>query len=136
MKDLKIHHIGFVTKSIVQKRKEFSVAFNWKDQSLIQFDKDQKVKVQFLYFENLAIELIEPAARKTPITKFLKKSGEGLHHICFEVPDIQKTFLDYQKKGFRIAQEIWVSNPLGRKVFFLHPKSTGGLLLEFIEMGE
>lgn len=133
-KGLKVEHIGFVTKNIAKKKKELSAVLRWRDETEICHDEAQKVKVQFLDFGNTKLELIEPASKDCPITKFLEKRGEGLHHIAYEVTDAQKALDEYKKKGFTVAQEIWKAPAFdGRKVFFLHPKSTGGLLLEFIE---
>ncbi len=134
MKGLKVEHIGFVTKSIVKKKKELSAVLRWKSETRVYHDKVQKVRVQFLQFDNVRLELIEPADKICPITKYLEKKGEGLHHIAYEVSDAEKVLEKYRRKGFKVAQEIWNSVSFGgRKVFFLHPKSTGGLLMEFIE---
>lgn len=134
MKGLKVEHIGFVTRSIAEKKKELSLVLPWKSETKVYYDKTQRVRVQFLQFNNIRLELIEPATKETSITKYLEKKGEGLHHLACEVADAKKALLEYKAKGFLVAQEIWKAPAFGgRKVFFLHPKSTGGLLLEFIE---
>lgn len=134
MKGLKVEHIGFVTKSIVKKKKELAKVINWSSESKVYDVKSQKVRTQFLHFENISLELIEPAGRDSPISKFLSKKGEGLHHIAFLVPDVQKIFLKSKKKGLLVAQKPFKGEAhQQRLVFFLHPKSTGGILMEFVE---
>lgn len=131
---MKIHHIGFVTQNIEKKRKELSLILKSAKQSKVYLDKVVGVRVQFFKFENTMFELVEPVGEKSSVYNFLKKRGEALHHIAYEVSDIEKQLALYKKKGFIIAQEIWKAPAIGgKKVFFLHPKSTGRLLLEFIE---
>ena len=134
MRKMKVEHIGFVTKSIAKKKKELAKVISWSSESKIYDVKSQKVRVQFLHFDNVSLELIEPVGKYSPISKFLTKKGEGLHHLAFLVPDIQKAFLEYKKKSFLVAQKPWKGEAhKQRLVFFLHPKSTGGILMEFIE---
>ena len=134
---MKIEHIGIVTKSIKKKKKELSLVLKWKSESPVYDVKSQKVRTQFINFENLSFELIEPKTKDSPISKFLEKKGEGLHHITFLVDDGKKTYKRFKRKGLRIAQEPWEGEAhQGRLVFFLHPKSTSGILMEFVQEKE
>lgn len=78
------------------------------------------------------IELIQPTVTDSSLTKFLEKRGEGLHHICLEVDDIDATLQDMQAKGATVLDKQPRIAAEGRAIF-LHPKGTNGVLLELIE---
>ena len=78
------------------------------------------------------IELIQPTVSDSSLTKFLEKRGEGLHHICLEVDDIDVTLQDMQAKGASVLDKQPRIAAEGRAIF-LHPKGTNGVLLELIE---
>lgn len=131
---MEIEHIGIVTRSIKKKKKELSKVLKWKSESRVYDVKSQKVRNQFLHFENVSFELIEPKTKNSPVSKFLERKGEGLHHVTFLIKDSKKAYRQYKKKGLVIAQEPWKGEAhQQRLVFFLHPKSTGGILMEFVQ---
>ena len=78
------------------------------------------------------IELIEPTTPNSSLTKFLEKRGEGLHHICLEVEDIDASLAEMQEKGTRVLDNQPRIAAEGRAIF-LHPKGTNGVLLELLE---
>ena len=81
------------------------------------------------------IELLEPTEKSSPISKFLDKRGEGVHHICFRVENIEKKIKALKKVGLEVLEEVSKSGYKGQKVVFLHPKSTNGVLIELVEEG-
>ncbi len=81
------------------------------------------------------IELIEPTAQNGALLKFLEKRGEGLHHICLEVDDIENALLEMQEKGAPVLDKQPRTAAEGRAIF-LHPKGTNGVLLELLERAE
>jgi methylmalonyl-CoA epimerase len=82
----------------------------------------------------MEIELIEPTSPHSPVTKFLEKRGQGLHHLSFEVKDIEKTISKLKEKGVRVINEVPKKGAFGKKIAFLHPSSTSGVLVEVTEL--
>jgi methylmalonyl-CoA/ethylmalonyl-CoA epimerase len=80
------------------------------------------------------VELLEPAAPDTPIGKYLAKRGPGIHHICFAVPDLEGTLARCREHGVRLIDEVPRMGAEGKKIAFLHPSSTAGILVELSEM--
>lgn len=79
------------------------------------------------------IEFLEPAAPDTPIGKYLARRGPGIHHICVAVPDIHKALERCRQAGIRIIDETPRIGAEGRPIAFLHPSSTGGILVELTQ---
>jgi methylmalonyl-CoA epimerase len=102
---IKLHHIGIVANSIT----EFAEIFNLLEMGEMtspQVDNIQKVNACFINtgtVDNVYIELIEPTDESSPITRFLKERKNGLHHLCFEVDNIETQTSELQKKGFLIV---------------------------------
>jgi methylmalonyl-CoA/ethylmalonyl-CoA epimerase len=93
----------------------------------------QKVRVCFVDTPNSQIELLEPLGEDSPIAKFLEKNpAGGQHHVCFEVPDIHEAVAQMTAKGARVLAEPRIGAH-GTPVIFLHPKGTGGVLVELME---
>src|SRR5437867_3145606 len=93
----------------------------------------ERVRVAFLGNAAAHIELLEPLADDGPIAEFLKKRGEGIHHLCFEVADIEAALDRARKAGVAVIGEAPRPGAGGRRVAFLHPRSTGGVLIELSE---
>ncbi len=81
-----------------------------------------------------AVELISPLDGESGVAKYLAKKGPGMHHLCFEVDDIVATLAELKEKGIQLIDEEPRLNKKGVKVAFVHPKSTGGVLVEFYEI--
>ncbi len=93
--------------------------------------KEQAVTTAFAHVDhNAHIELLEPYGESGPIHKYLEKKGPGIHHICFKVPDVHKTCADLKAKGYVLLNENPVNGANNCLVNFIHPKSTGGVLIE------
>ena len=122
---LKVHHIGIVVKNIDD------AAEYWKRLGCKidhrQIVESQSVEVAFLSLGDIWLELIQPAAEKTPVTNFLEKRGEGLHHICVQVDNIMRA-----TDGVRLIADP--AQAFGdSKVAFAYPKEFGKVLVEFVE---
>ena len=93
----------------------------------------QKAKVAFLPIGESEIELVQPTSKDTGTAKFLKSRGAGMHHLCFEVDDIEEMLSSLKAKGICLINE----EPLeleGRRMAFIHPKSADGVLIELYEI--
>ena len=95
--------------------------------------EDQKVRVAMLPVGESRIELLEATDPSSPITRFLAKRGEGVHHICFKVRDLERKLETFRKAGLQTLQNAVGRGYEGRKIAFLHPRSTHGVLIELVE---
>ncbi|KAF0239799.1 MAG: methylmalonyl-CoA/ethylmalonyl-CoA [Planctomycetota bacterium] len=91
---------------------------------------DMKVRVAKIHLANTCIELIEPLPGETAITKFLEKRGEGIHHVCLEVPDVDKATQALRASGCTPVYSASRPGSGGMRVNFLNPKGTRGVLFE------
>ena len=79
------------------------------------------------------MEFLEPTSDDSSLAKFIRERGEGLHHIAFEVDDIEKETEELKLRGFRFVYEKSAEGKFGSRVNFIHPKSTGGVLVELTQ---
>ena len=80
-----------------------------------------------------AVELLMPMDPGTPIAKFLERRGPGIHHICYRVPDLDRALDACRRNGYRLVDEVPRTGAGGRRIAFVHPKATAGILLELTE---
>ncbi len=93
----------------------------------------QKVRVRFLQQADHKIELLQATGPDSPVAKFLAKKGEGIHHLAFRVEDIHSEMERLRKAGFQLLQGQPVTGALNKWIFFIHPKSMGGVLVEICQ---
>ena len=129
----KIDHIGIVVRSIEEALKVYRDALGL-PLAHVQEVPEQQVRIAFLPIGDCEIELVEPTAADSGVARFLEKRGEGLHHICFEVEDIEAALRDLAARGLRLIDRQPRQGAIGR-VAFLHPKSAHGVLIELVEKG-
>lgn len=96
----------------------------------IEVVPDQKVRVAVLQKGAHKVELVEPSSPDSPITGFLEKRGPGLHHVCLDVSDLKGTLAKMKAAGARLIDEEPRPGAHGREIAFVHPKATGGVLIE------
>ncbi len=94
---------------------------------------EQKVRVAFLPVGDTEVELLESTSAEGPIAKFIEAKGQGIQHIAFRVDDIEAALEEMKAKGMRLIDEKPRYGAGGAKIAFLHPKSTGGVLIELCE---
>lgn len=128
----KINHVAIAVADVEQ-----SLTF-WRDGLGLQVDHvedvpSQKATVVFIPVGESEVELVRPTSDDTGVAKFLAEKGGGMHHLCFEVDDISAMLVDLKEKGVRLINESPLELP-GRKMAFIHPKSTGGVLVELYEI--
>lgn len=90
-------------------------------------------RIVSLPFGPVDVELLEPSDPTSPIAKFLAKRGPGIHHVCYRVPDLDAALERCKAAGYRLVDEQPRRGAGGRRIAFLHPKSTNGILLELTE---
>lgn len=94
----------------------------------------QKVKTAFLRVGDANLELLEPAADDSPIARFIEKRGEGIHHLCFRVTNLEEQLARLKGQGYRLVNETPVPGAHGCRVAFLHPSAGNGVLIELSEL--
>lgn len=129
---MKINHLGIATKGIDEALKFWSDALGLENVHA-EVVEDQKVRVAMLPIGESRIELLEPTSEDSPISKFLEKRGGGIHHIAVEVENIESALNELRDKGMRLIDEAPRVGAEGCLVAFVHPSSTGGVLLELVQ---
>ena len=86
-----------------------------------------------LPFGDSEVELLTPLTPDSPIGKFLAKRGPGIHHICYRVPDLDAALEACRRAGYRLVDDVPRPGAAGRRIAFVHPKATAGILLELTE---
>lgn len=93
----------------------------------------EKVRVVMVPVENTRIELLEATSEDSTISKFIAKRGEGLHHICLRVSDLPAAVEKLKRDGVRLVSDEIKTGAGGHRYIFVHPQSTGGVLLELVD---
>jgi len=127
-----INHVAIVVENI-----EDSLEF-WRDQLGLALDHVEDVpsqasKVAFIPVGEGEVELVQPTDMESGLGKYLEKRGEGMHHLCIEVEDIDGMLADLKAKGVRLIDEVARDLP-GRRMAFIHPKAANGVLVELYEI--
>lgn len=125
----KIDHIGVATHNLEEVRKIFQDVLGLKP-VFEEVVPDQKVKVLGFQIGESTIEFLEPVSEDSPISKFLEKRGPGLHHLAVKVDNVEKTLEAFKNKQLKLIDEKPRTGAEGKLIAFVHPKSTGGILLE------
>jgi len=130
----KISHVGIVVKSIEESSKFYTNGLGWKAEGIEEV-LDQKVKVCFFTIGESRIELVEPTDQNSGVYKFLEERGykDTVHHIAYEVDDIEKELENLKAKGIKLIDEKPRKGAHGMKIAFIHPKSSNGVLVEICQ---
>ena len=129
----KLDHVAIAVRKAEEVRKVFEEALGW---PVVHEEEvpSEGVRIVMLKGPSAHLELLEPFSENTPVGKFLQKRGEGLHHLCYEVEDIERTLEKLRDRGIQVLEPAPRRGASGAKVAFLHPKSTGGVLIELKEI--
>lgn len=128
----KIDHLGIAVPSLEAALPVYRTLFGT-DVEHIEEVPDQKVRTAFFSVGESHFELLEPIGDDGPIAKYLAKRRGGIHHVCVEVTDIEAVLAEYKRQGIVLIDETPRAGAHGMRVAFVHPKSTGGVLLELSE---
>ncbi len=129
----RIAHVAIVVEDL-----EASLAF-WRDAlglplAHVENVPEEQATVAFLPTSESEVELVKPSTDTSGVARFLAKRGPGLHHICFEVDDLAATLAQLKAKGLRLIDETPKLGAGGKKIAFVHPESTHGVLVELYEL--
>ena len=129
---MKVEHIGIAVKSLQNSNDLFAKLFG-KEYYKIESVASEGVATSFFQCGETKIELLEATNENSAIAKFIAKKGEGIHHIAFEVENIEAEIARLQGEGFTLIHDIPKLGADNKKIAFLHPKSTNGVLVELCQ---
>jgi len=132
MKALKIDHIGIAVKDVQSTLKFYSEILGLKVEGEEEVT-EQKVRTVFLPIGDTEVELLESTDPEGPVAKFIEKRGEGVQHIAFKVDDIEGALRELEEKGIKLIDSKPRMGAGNKRIAFIHPKDTYGVLVELCE---
>jgi methylmalonyl-CoA/ethylmalonyl-CoA epimerase len=129
----KIEHIGVAVQNIEKSIPLFRDLLGIPLEKVYESDAI-KTKIAFFPLGDSTIELIEAMDPSSPVAKFIQKRGEGIHHICFGVENVEAALRHFEAKGIELLNRTPRRTENGDLIAFLNPKSTNGVLIELVEM--
>lgn len=130
-----LYHVAIAVNNLSEVEDVYTTALGLKVEHR-EVVEEQKVNTSMLVPKDggTAVELLEPISEDSPISKFLEKRGEGIHHICYKVDDIESVLAKLKEKGVRLIDETPREGAYNSKVAFIHPKAMNGVLIELAEL--
>ena len=126
-----IDHLGIAVKSLTAAKFIYEkLGLSVSPEETVEHEQ---VRLVMVPVGESRLELLEPTSEDSTIAKFIAKRGEGLHHVCLRVPDLLAAVTQLKKDGVRLVSEDIKTGAGGHKYVFVHPSSTGGVLLELVE---
>lgn len=127
----KIDHLGIAVKSLAAAKGIYEkLGLSVSPEETVEHEQ---VRLVMVPMGESRLELLEPTSESSTIAKFLAKRGEGLHHVCLKVPDLPAVVERLKKDGVRLVSEEIKIGAGGHQYVFVHPASTGGVLLELVQ---
>jgi methylmalonyl-CoA/ethylmalonyl-CoA epimerase len=135
MRTAGLDHIGIVVRDLEAGRSRWAALFGVRPGPVEEL-QDRGVRLVKLSFpEGPAVELLSPLGESSPLARFLEERGEGIHHLCFEVKDLEAMMRELRKAGLRFVSDQPQKGAGGSLIAFVHPRSLSGVLLELKEAG-
>ena len=131
----KIHHVAVAVDNLDEAAKFYQNVLGL-DLAGVEVVSAQKTKVGFFKIGGSNIELVQPAEPDSPLDKFLKTKGQGMHHLCFEVDDIEAEIKNLLENGATMIDQKPRPGAHNSRVAFIHPKSSSGVLIELVELSK
>ena len=128
----KIEHLGIAVENIDESMKIYEKLLGTNCYKIEEVESEG-VKTAFLQIGESKIELLEATNPSSPIAKFLSKKGKGIHHIAFDSSDIDEDIKRLKSEGFKLIHQTPKDGADNKKIAFLHPKSTDGILVELCQ---
>lgn len=128
----KLEHIGIAVKNLEEANALFARLLGRKHYKIEEVESEG-VRTSFFELGGVKIELLEATRPDSPIARFIEKKGEGIHHLAFEVQEIDKALSQYRDNGFELINQQPKAGADNKQIAFLHPKSTQGVLVELCQ---
>lgn len=129
---MKLEHIGIAVRNSVDSNKIFAELLG-KDSYKSENVESEGVRTTFFNVGESKIELLEAIDSNSPVAKFIEKRGEGIHHLAFEVKDIEFELNRLESLGYKLIHRTPKDGADNKLIAFLHPKSTNGVLIELCQ---
>ena len=126
----RIAHLGIAVRSLAEALPLYTTVLGMSE---VPLDDADGARIAGLRAGDSLVELLEPVADGSPIAKFLEKRGPGIHHVCFAVDDLDAALDRCRAAGLRLVDETPRVGAEGKRIAFLHPSATGGVLVELTE---
>ncbi len=132
MIDLTLDHIGVAVKNLDDAINKYQELLNAR---VVHREEvpSQGVAVCFLEYKTQRIELLKPLNAESPVARFIQKRGEGIHHIAYKTENIETEMVRIRNMGMQVLQEKPVPGAWNKMIFFIHPRSVGGVLVEICQ---
>ncbi len=127
---MRVNHISVAVSDFERGIEIFKKLFSLEPE--IHFFEERKLKIGIFYLQNVMFEVISPVEGEEKVKKFLEKRGDGIHHIGFEVENVEELAKELEEKGFKIVEGPR-KGVKSKSVIFLDPKDTGRVLIEIVE---
>jgi len=126
-----VDHLGIAVKSLAASKSVYEkLGFKVAAEETVE---SEKVRVAMLPVGDSRLELMEPTSADSTVARFIAKRGEGLHHVCLRVPNLRDVVARLKQDGVRLVSEEIKTGAGGHRYIFVHPQSTGGVLLELVD---
>ncbi|MCA9743329.1 MAG: methylmalonyl-CoA epimerase [Deferribacteres bacterium] len=129
---MKIDHIGIAVSNLQAAVQKYQALFQKAPDHIEQID-NQRVNIAMFRVGEPSVELLEGTDDESPISQYIQKRGEGIHHICFDVDDLDAAIAAAEQSGMEKIPQDDDRGAGGTRVAFLHPKTTGGVLIELVQ---
>jgi methylmalonyl-CoA epimerase len=131
MADLSIDHLGIAVKSLAASKQIYErLGLSVSPEEIVE---QEQVRLVMVPVGESRLELLEATSENSTIAKFIARRGEGLHHVCLKVPDLRGSVERLKRDGVRLVSEEIKIGAGGQQYVFVHPSSTGGVLLELVQ---
>ena len=134
----RIDHVGVVVSDTAAAVAMYEALLGLRAEPSLEVEREG-VRLTFLHpragSDATALELLEPTRADTGVARFLERRGEGMHHVCFEVDDVQREIERLAGLGYQVLDQTPRRGAHGERLAFVHPKSTRGVLIELYERG-
>lgn len=132
--DFSIDHLGIAVKSLAAAKRIYEkLGLPISQEGTVEHEK---VRLVMVPVGESRLELLEATAEDSAIARFIAKRGEGLHHVCLRVPDLAAAVAKLKQDGVRLVSNEIKTGAGGHRYIFVHPQSTGGVLLELVDGGD
>ncbi|MCB0424548.1 MAG: methylmalonyl-CoA epimerase [Mangrovimonas sp.] len=128
----KIEHLGIAVKNLDESNELFEKLLGVSHYKIEEVESEG-VKTSFFQVGETKIELLEATRLESPIAKFIEKKGEGIHHMAFDVEQIENEIERLTAEGFQVINDSPKNGADNKRIVFLHPKTTNGVLIELCE---
>jgi methylmalonyl-CoA/ethylmalonyl-CoA epimerase len=128
----RLEHIGIAVRNLEESNALFAKLLG-KEHYKIEVVESEGVRTSFFELGGVKIELLEAINDNSPIAKFIEKRGEGIHHLAFEVNDLEKEIDRQELNGFTPINDVPKNGADNKRISFLHPKTTNGVLIELCQ---